>query len=84
MVEESAVTYTLGFYVDAKSLDGKLHELKVQVTRPGLNIRYPKGYFAFKDEPPSMTLSALSRHTLSARVRDSFFLFLQGPLTFSS
>lgn len=30
-----------------------MHELKVQVTRPGLNIRYPKGYFAFKDEPPT-------------------------------
>ncbi|MGH9736924.1 MAG: VWA domain-containing protein [Candidatus Acidiferrales bacterium] len=51
VVDESAVTYTLGFYVDAKSLDGKLHELKVQVTRPGLSVRYPKGYFAFKDEP---------------------------------
>lgn len=51
VVEESAVTYTLGFYVDANSLDGKFHELKVQVTRPGLAVRHPKGYFAFKDEP---------------------------------
>jgi VWFA-related protein len=51
VVEESAVTYTVGFYVDASSLDGKFHELKVQVTRPGLTVRYPKGYFAFKDEP---------------------------------
>ncbi|HEX5425655.1 MAG TPA: VWA domain-containing protein [Candidatus Acidoferrales bacterium] len=51
VVEESAVTYTLGFYVDPSSLDGKFHELRVQLTRPGLNIRYPKGYFAFKDEP---------------------------------
>lgn len=50
VVEESAVTYTLGFYVDANSLDDKFHELKVQVTRPGLTVRYPKGYFAFKDE----------------------------------
>lgn len=51
VVEESAVTYTLGFYVNSNSLDGKFHELKVQVTRPGLAVRYPKGYFAFKDEP---------------------------------
>lgn len=51
VVEESAVTYTLGFYVNANSLDGKFHELKVQVTRPGFTVRYPKGYFAFKDEP---------------------------------
>lgn len=50
-VEDSAVTYTLGFYIDSDSLDGKFHELKVQVRRPGLNLRYPKGYLALKDEP---------------------------------
>jgi VWFA-related protein len=51
VVEESAVTYTLGFYVNSSSLDGKFHDLKVQVTRPGLALRYPKGYFALKDAP---------------------------------
>jgi hypothetical protein len=51
VVEESAVTYTLVFYVDPSSLDGKFHELKVQVARPRLTIRYPKGYFAFEDTP---------------------------------
>jgi len=50
-VEDSAVTYTLGFYIDSDSLDGKFHELKVQVHRSGLNVRYPKGYFALKDTP---------------------------------
>lgn len=50
-VEDSAVTYTLGFYIDSGALDGKFHELKVQVRRTGLNLRYPKGYFALKDEP---------------------------------
>jgi VWFA-related protein len=50
-VEDSAVTYTLGFYIDSDSLDGKFHELKVQVRRSGLSLRYPKGYFALKDEP---------------------------------
>jgi VWFA-related protein len=50
-VEDSAVTYTLGFYIDSGSLDGKFHELKVQVHRPGLSLRYPKGYFALKDVP---------------------------------
>jgi VWFA-related protein len=51
VVEESAVTYTIGFYVDPSSLDGKFHELRVQVRQPGLTVRYPKGYFAFKDAP---------------------------------
>lgn len=50
-VEDSAVTYALGFYIDRDSVDGKFHELRVQVKRSGLNIRYPKGYFALKDTP---------------------------------
>jgi VWFA-related protein len=50
-VEDSAATYTLGFYIDSSSLDDKFHELKVQVNRSGLNIRYPKGYFALKETP---------------------------------
>ena len=48
-VEDSSVTYTLGFYVDPASLDGKFHELKVKVRQSGLSVRYPKGYFALKD-----------------------------------
>ena len=53
-VEDSAITYTLGFYVDAGSLDGKFHKLKVQVERKGVNLRYPDGYFAIKDAPASV------------------------------
>jgi len=52
-VEDSAVTYTLGFYIDSAALDGKFHELKVQVRRSGLSLRYPKGYFALRDQPAS-------------------------------
>jgi VWFA-related protein len=50
-VEDSAVTYTLGFYIDSDALDGKFHELKVKVKQSGLEVRYPKGYFALKDAP---------------------------------
>ncbi len=52
-VEDSAVTYTLGFYIDPHAADGKFHELKVQVRREGLTIRYPKGYFADDDAAPT-------------------------------
>lgn len=52
-IEDSAVTYTLGFYVDEASFDGKFHEIKVQVKQPGLNVRYPKGYYALADTPAS-------------------------------
>jgi VWFA-related protein len=50
-VEDSEVTYTLAFYIDSSSIDGKFHELKVQVKRKGLSVQYPKTYFAFLDAP---------------------------------
>jgi hypothetical protein len=50
-VEGSSVSYTLGFYVDPALLDGKFHELKLQVKRKGVSLRYPTGYFALQDRP---------------------------------
>lgn len=52
-VEDSAVTYMLGFYIDRSALDGKFHELKVEVKGAGLTVRYPKGYFAYPDTAPT-------------------------------
>jgi hypothetical protein len=49
-MEDTSVSYTLGFYLDSNSLDDKFHEIKVQVDRPGVDVRYRKGYFAFKEE----------------------------------
>ncbi|MGB6961245.1 MAG: VWA domain-containing protein [Candidatus Acidiferrum sp.] len=72
-VEDSAVTYTLGFYIDAESLDGKFHELKVKVKSAGLDLRYPKGYFALKDAPAT----ADERH-------NNFLAALRSPLDSSS
>ena len=52
-VQDSAVIYTLGFYLDTASLDGRFHELKVEIKRKNLTIRYPRGYFAFPDKAPT-------------------------------
>ena len=48
-VEDSAVTYTLGFYINRDALDEKFHEVKVKVRGQGLTVHYPKGYFAYPD-----------------------------------
>jgi VWFA-related protein len=48
-LEDAAMTYTLGFYVDADSLDGEFHQLKVHVKRAGLDVRHPGGYFALPE-----------------------------------
>jgi VWFA-related protein len=52
-IDDSEVTYTLGFYPDAKGLDSKFHDLKVQVKRPGVDVRFRKGYLASADAPVS-------------------------------
>ncbi len=52
-VEDSAVTYTLGFYLDGASLDGKFHPLKVEVQRKNLSLRYARGYIALADTAPT-------------------------------
>jgi hypothetical protein len=43
------VTYTLGYYSAEPNPDNKFRELKVKVGRPGVNIRYRKGYFAMRE-----------------------------------
>ncbi|MDQ6706472.1 MAG: VWA domain-containing protein [Acidobacteriota bacterium] len=50
-IDESRVTYVLGFYPAHQTWDGEFHQLKVQVKRPGVRIRYRPGYFAVPDSP---------------------------------
>jgi VWFA-related protein len=50
-IEDSAVTYTIGFYIGSDSIDGKFHEIKLEVKRKGVILHYPRGYFAFQDVP---------------------------------
>lgn len=45
-LDDSEVTYTLGFYPQNVKWDGKFHEIKVQADRPGLRLRYRRGYYA--------------------------------------
>ena len=67
-VEDSEATYTLGFYIDKDSLDGKFHEIKVDVNRKGLTVRYPKGYFAF---PDNVADANADQRMLAAAVKSS-------------
>jgi VWFA-related protein len=52
-IDDSKVTYTLGYYPEGAKWDGKYHNLKVEVKRPGLKVQYRKGYFALPD--PKLT-----------------------------
>lgn len=50
-IEDSRLTYVLGYYPSHGAWDGKFREIKVQVNRPGLQLRYRRGYFALPDVP---------------------------------
>jgi VWFA-related protein len=50
-LDDSEVTYTLGFYLDSNEMDSKFHEIRVKVERKGVNVRTRKGYIASTPEP---------------------------------
>jgi VWFA-related protein len=51
-VDDSRVTYMLGFYPVDESFDGKFHKIEVQtVERKGVHLRYRKGFFDLPEFP---------------------------------
>jgi VWFA-related protein len=52
-LDDSAVSYTLGFYQDSSEADGKYHELNVRVDHKGVDVRHRKGYVSYKDTADS-------------------------------
>lgn len=51
-IDESAVTYTLAYYPTHGRWDGKFRHLRVEVTRPGVRVRYRRGYYALPERAP--------------------------------
>jgi VWFA-related protein len=51
-IDDSRVTYTLGYYPAHNQWDGRFREIKVELTRKGAQLRYRKGYFAFPGGTP--------------------------------
>jgi VWFA-related protein len=49
-LEDSEDSYTLGFYPDSGQVDSSFHTLKVEVNRPGVEVRARKGYIATPEE----------------------------------
>ena len=47
-IDDSKVTYTIGYYPEDATQDGKFRQIQVKVDRAGTNVRYRKGYFAMR------------------------------------
>jgi VWFA-related protein len=52
-IDDARVTYTIGYYPPDTAPDGRFRDIKVKVNRPGLDVRYRKGYFAVKPSDAS-------------------------------
>ena len=52
-VDDSRVTYMLGYYPDHSQWDGEFREIKVKVDRKGSEVRYRRGYFATQNAAPT-------------------------------
>ncbi len=51
-IDDSRVTYTLGFYPESARLDGKFHPITIKLAeRRGITLRYRKGYIDTPDAP---------------------------------
>jgi VWFA-related protein len=64
-VDDSLVTYTLGYYSSDEAQDGKFRDIKIKVNRPHVDVRYRKGYFALK---PSDTGAQRRKEEMRAAV----------------
>jgi VWFA-related protein len=81
IVRDSSAYYLLGYTSTQNPADGKFHEIKVRVRRPGLTVRARRGYWALsradmtratapaKPEPPKAVESALAAIATPPRSR---------------
>ena len=68
-MNDSRVTYTLGYYPAGVKWDGSFHELKVKVAAPGAQVRARTGYYAFPDAPLA---TPRNDHALIAKLATSW------------
>lgn len=50
-LEDSSMTYALGYYPSNTVWDGSFHEIKVKVKRAGVRVLCRRGYFALAEKP---------------------------------
>ncbi len=57
IVRDSSAYYLLGYNSTFTNTDGKFHEIKVTVKKPGMQVRARKGYYAFTAQDAARVLA---------------------------
>jgi VWFA-related protein len=60
IVDENSSYYLLAYYPPNPKRDGKYHSINVRLTRPGLNVRFRRGYANPTGKAPAPTKSELT------------------------
>lgn len=66
-IDDSALTYELTYYPTNEKWDARFREIKVEVNRPGVHLRYRNGYFA---TPATTSDPASQARLMTAAARD--------------
>ena len=73
IVRDTSAYYLLGYTSSQAPSDGKFHEIRVRVKRPGVQVRTRKGYWAMNreetataTEPPKPKAASAVEHALTA------------------
>jgi hypothetical protein len=66
-LEDSTVSYTIGYSPAHNEWDGEFREIKITLNRSGVEAHYRKGYYALPDKP----LDAQARNASLAAAADS-------------
>lgn len=68
IVQENGSYYLLGYYPEPLVTDGKFHDLKVHVSRPGTIVRARKGYMAPSKERATATTAEVLDKAMTSGV----------------
>ncbi len=66
IVSENSSYYVLAYYPPNPKRDGKYHNINVRVSRPGVTVRFRKGYASPSGKPPAAPKSDLAPELLEA------------------
>ena len=75
-VDDSALTYTLGFYPEDEKNNREFHKIKIEVDKPHVNLRYRSGYLDLAQVPNDDKTRSMQLHEASWSPLDSTELAL--------
>jgi VWFA-related protein len=58
-VEDSELTYVLGYYSEDERFDGRFRNIDVKVKKPGVSVRHRSGYYAHPPKAAALEKDAL-------------------------